>query len=721
MGTRASKLALIQTRSILQQFAKFLPGISFREIHFSTPGDRDQTTDLRQSPSDFFTRDLDEALVEGKLDCAIHSAKDLPDQLSKALDFCWLPWREDPRDALVLAKGRSLSDLPLAPACNPPQADSIAGRPRLGVSSERRADYGRKRFPQAQLLPIRGTIEERLAQLDTGAYDLVIMAGAALRRLGLEDRIAEWIPSAELPAPEGQGVLALTFKAGDPFFLRLRSLFVKAVVFVGAGSGAADSCTIAGLKALERCEVCLHDSLLEKSLLEALPSAAQRFDVGKRCGQHAVRQAEISALIASQARKGYRVVRLKGGDPGLFGRLAEEIEELERLQLPYRVIPGVSSLNAATTGTGMLLTRRGLSRGFCVLTPRLQGGDWGAVTGAQRAKLPVVLFMASNVVQDVAQQMISDGTSADCPAAMVFNAGGDDEIVIRAELGRLAAALADRPERLSGQTDELPGLLIVGEVAGFGFRQDAGALRGKRILLTCSQDLQDQAAAAVCDLGGVPVRRPLIRLTANPTALECVRRLRQYDWLVLTSPAAVRCFREVLNQAGVDLRAVPKLMAAGPGTSREIRKMGLGPEAEASTDFGAGGLLQAARGLINPGAKVLRLRSDKAGNELADALRQMGAVVDDCLLYRNERLTYEALPEFDAVFFASGSAVEAFEELWGREALKGKTILAIGQPTVAVLKRHGLVADLVSPVPTMEASLEALACAFVRKELESLS
>lgn len=699
MGTRSSRLALIQARGVLRNLQAALPGIAFEEVHFSSPGDRDRASDLRESPPDFFTRDLDQALSAGKLDCAIHSAKDLPEELPANLDFCWLPWREDPRDAIVLPKGKSIAELP--------------AQPRLGVSSARRADFCSKRFPGARLLPIRGDIEDRLGQLDQGACDLALMAGAALRRLGREDRIAEWIPLAELPPPEGQGALAMTFKAGDAFFLRLRSLFVKAVTFIGAGAGDAGACTLAGFRALSRCEVCLHDSLLDPALLEALPADAQRVDVGKRCGQHSLSQTEISALIASKARKGYRVVRLKGGDPGFFGRLAEEIEELERLHLPYRVIPGVSSLNAATTGTGMLLTRRGLSRGFCVLTPRQQGGTFGPVTGQERARLPVVFFMAAGVVKEVAQQMIGDGTSAACPAAMVFNAGHDDETIVRAELGQLADALV-------GRQDDLPGLLIVGEVSAFGFRKDAGAFAGRRILLTCSHDLQDKAAGQVYDLGGVPVRRPLIRLTPSREALECLRQISQYNWLVLTSPAAVRCFHELMGQAGTDVRAVPKLMACGPGTAGEMRKFRFVPAAEASADFGALGLRQVALSLIKPGAKVLRLRSAKAGGELAEALRQMGAVVDDCILYHNERLIYDTLPVFDAVFFASGSAVEAFDELWGRAVLKGKTIVAIGQPTVAILKARGLAADVISPAPTVEASLAALAGMYVHKALEGL-
>ena len=700
----------MQARGALGRFREIFPGLCCEAVPCSSPGDRDRATELPASPPDFFTRDLDQAILRGELEAALHSAKDLPAPPPAGLDWCWLPWREDPRDALVLPPGRGCAALPPAP--------------RAGISSERRAAYCRQRFPGARLLPIRGNIEERLAQLDAGAYDLVVMAGAALKRLGLESRITEWIPLDALPAPEGQGVLALTFKNGDPWFLRLRSLFVKAVTFVGAGAGDAGACTVAGVEALRRAEVCLYDSLMDPALLDALPPGARRVDVGKRCGQHRMSQPDISALLADLARKGYRVVRLKGGDPGLFGRLAEEVETLDSLQLPYRVIPGVSSLNAATTGTGMLLTRRGLSRGFCAMTPRQQGGGSGAVTGAERAALPVVYFMAAGIVDEVAQQMIADGTPAACPAAMVFNAGRDDEAIVRAELGALAARLGAGPAAPAdgaSAPDDRPGLLIVGEVARFGFRRDAGALAGRRILLTCSQDLQDKAANAVFDFGGRPIRRPLLRLTPRPEALDCVRRSDQFDWIVLTSPASVRCFIEVMDQADRDVRQLPKLMACGPGTARELRKFRLAPAAEPAADFGAQGLREIARHLISPGVRVLRLRSDKAGGELATALRQMGAVVEDCILYRNERLSYDALPSFDAVFFASGSAVEAFEALWGRAALQGKTVLAIGQPTVAILQAQGLAADVVSPEATVEASVAALAGMYVNRALEELS
>ena len=219
-GTRKSPLALQQTRTAIALFSEVFPDTRFDPVEISTPGDADRSADLRESPDDFFTRTLDEAVLSGRVDFATHSAKDMPDPVAEGLDWFWLPDAGDRRDGLV---------------------GSL--RPKIiGVSSDRRAAYAAKRFPNATQLPIRGNIEERIAQVDGGTFDLIIMAGVALQRLGLEKRIAEWIPLEELNPPEAQGVLAVTFRADDERFLRLRSLFVKPVVFVSAGT-SAELCT----------------------------------------------------------------------------------------------------------------------------------------------------------------------------------------------------------------------------------------------------------------------------------------------------------------------------------------------------------------------------------------------------------------------------------------------------------------------------------------------
>jgi uroporphyrinogen III methyltransferase / synthase len=504
--------------------------------------------------------------------------------------------------------------------------------------------------------------------------------------------------------------LAITFRADDDALRSMRNLFVKAVRFVGAGVGSMDSCTLAGIQAIRQAEVCLYDALMDPRLLDLLPSDAQRIDVGKRCGEHTVSQEETTRLIANSARRGRRVVRLKGGDPGILARLAEELELLDRLEIPYQIIPGVSSLNAATTGTGLLLTRRGVSRGFTVMTPRGEGGTLAPIDAQARASLPIALFMATQVLDTVVKSLIQDGLAAETPAAVVFDAGSDQERIIRAPLAQLCDAVGEL-------TGTAAGLVIIGEVCRYGGERRSGALRGRRVLLTCSEALQEKASLFVIDFGGVAVQRPLIRLNPSSKGREYVRAVSKYDWLVITSPSAVRCMMELFAAEGLDLRDVPRLMISGTGTAAELRRFGLHANAAPQDDFGAESIVEMARASIRPGSRVLRLRSDKAGPNLAAALKKPDVEVDDCVLYENAPIDYNQRPIFDVVFFASASAVEVFMNLWSRESLKGKTVLAIGKPTALALERMGRPADLISDEATVSGAVKFLARWSVLREL----
>ena len=465
IGTRSSRLAMIQAESAQKVLSEMISELKWDIVPLSSPGDRDKKSDLMSAPDDFFTRDLDQALLDETVDCAVHSAKDLPDELSAGIDWCWLPGGAEPCDVLV-------------GSLNPKV---------IGVSSERRIDYAKQRFPNAELKPLRGTIEERLAQLDAGEFDCLIMASAALQRLGLEECISEWIPLEKMPVPDGQGRLAITFRADDERFLRLRTLFVKPVAFVSAGTSAG-LCTQDGVAALRRAEVCLYDALLDDALLNEIPADAQKIFVGKRSGKHSHEQPEICEMLVRFARQGKRVVRLKGGDAGWYGRLAEEIDVLDARELPHRVIPGVTSLNSATTGTGLLLTRRGTADRLRVIS-----GHPGEVPGETLA-----VFMGIKSLGGTVERLLDEGKPLELPVAVVFNAGLPDQQIVCGTLSDIVSKLP---------STDAPGLALIGETADEKFLyRSHGALRGKRIWLTCSSAIQERAAQTVLDFGGVPVQ-----------------------------------------------------------------------------------------------------------------------------------------------------------------------------------------------------------------------
>jgi uroporphyrinogen III methyltransferase/synthase len=684
-GTRPSNLALTQSRSALDRIEGMLDNVKFESVQITSIGDNDRTTDLRESPADFFTRELDDTLLRGDIDLAVHSAKDLPDPLPPGIDWFWLPWREEPRDVLILAEGRSIDDLP--------------DNPVIGVSSDRREEYCTARFPQGVQQNIRGNIEERIAQVDDGSYDIVVMAGAALVRLGIVNRITEWISLSDLEVPEGQGYLAVTFREGDAKMTALRNLFTQSVTFAGAGVSNKELCTVATLNALQRCDLCLYDSLIDKALLENLPDHAQAIDVGKRCGAHSKQQHETTRLICECVRQSKRVVRLKGGDPGIFGRLAEETEALEKLGIPFRVIPGISALQAATTGTGMLLTRRDVSRGFVALTPRMSGGALARCDAEMKSQLPAIYYMSIKAIEPISQQLLEDGLPPDTPAALIFDAGGESENIIKTTVGEL-------PQKAKTLCTKQPGLIMVGQTTAYAYKTELGALNGKKILLTCSEAIQNRAAASVRDLGGRPIQLPLIRLKSRLTAsLKC----EDYDWIAITSPSSVRSFMEIVSYQKIDYRSIPKIMVCGRGTADTFAEYGLHVDAMPESEYSAEALIELAKKTVRPGEKILRLRSDKAEAHLAEAIRKNGTIVEDVIIYDNESITYPTVPEFDVVFFASASGVESFIAQWGTDALKGKIFLVIGKPTAAALEKHHLRPDIIARQATVLGAIQSLA------------
>jgi len=671
-------------------------------VPLSSPGDRDKAADLISAPDGFFTRDLDEALLNGTIDCAVHSAKDLPDVLANGIDFFWLPNPADPRDVLVFRKGIFLAEAQRTQsACesgkNSPRTLRLCEESkilmhselkRIGVSSERRIAYAKERFPNAECKPLRGTIEERIAQLDSGKFDCIIMAAAALQRLNLEERIAEWIPLDDLPVPDGQGILALTFCLDDKRFLRLRSLFVTPVVFVSAGTSAG-LCTQAGVAALRCADVCLYDALLDDALLAELPLGVQKIFVGKRSGEHSRPQDEICGLLTRFARQGKRVVRLKGGDAGLYGRLAEEIDALDALELPYRVIPGVSSLSTATTGTGLLLTRRGTADSVQIIN-----GHPGSVPGET-----IAVFMGIQSLGKTVDRLLEEGGLPDLPVSVVFNAGRVNEQIVSAPLSEIVSSV--------GAID-FPGLVLIGETANEKFiYRTHGALRGQRIWLTCSAAIQERAAQAVLDFGGIPVQQPLIELVP-----EKVPDFGTFDWLIVTSPSAVRCLMTQVE----DLRTLPKILCCGIGTAKALNEFRIQADAMPEGEFNTKGVLAAAQKNIPMDARILRIRSDRAGETLSSTLRETFAQVEDFVICRNEKVVCK-MPGFAAVFFASVSAVESFAEQFGIEKLAGKEVVVIGKMDAAALQKHG-VENVVAPKQsTVEGAVEALAVSNVRKEM----
>ncbi len=662
-GARDSKLSLAQSRQALAKLHELLPALNFELIPMSSPGDRDRITDLRTAEPDFFTRDLDDAVLNGTVDCAMHSAKDLPEILRNGLDMFYLPWCEDQRDVLVYPLDRSL----------PPA-------PGIGVSSERRAKYCTEYFPHGKQLPVRGNIEQRIAQLDAGKFDILVMAAAGLKRLGLKNRISEYISLTTLPVPAAQGWLAITFRKHDSRFNNLRKLFVKRVILAGAGIGSATNTTTGVISAIKKCDSCLYDALCPTELLNNLSPTAKAIYVGKRQGEHSLTQLQICQLIIDHARRGKKVVRLKGGDPGIFGRLAEEVELLDEYELPYTVMPGISSMSLATTATGLLLTRRGINRGFTVATPRKSGSgklEW--FNNTETADFTKVFFMGASEVKAIAQNMINDGAPENLPISIVYGAGCEQRQIISGNLANIAEKLPNT---------KLPGIIITGQTADakYLYRQH-GALAGQKILFTGSRYLTAKATAEITNFDGMPIIMPMIELIPANDITEKLMLLPQAQWLIIPSPAAAEILFSAIKTARFDIRQLPKIAVSGSGTAKVLGKYGIYPDIVPTTNCGSAGLITALTPILTIKDQVIRLCSDKAGSELSSQLNKTGAKVIDLELYRNQPIKYDLLPEFDAIVFTSASTISAFINNFGSDKLTAKTVCVIGTPTRCQLEK----------------------------------
>lgn len=696
IGARDSLLSRAQCEEAYAFMRRMLPHFAVEWRFFSTPGDRDRTTPLPDTPADFFTRDLDDALRVGTIEAALHSAKDVPSDMPDDLDWFWLPEGEDPRDVILTPSGRALDDL----------LRDTHNTPRIGISSVRREEYARKHFPQAHCFSIRGNVDDRCAQMQRGDYDMLILAAAGVHRLNYTHLVAEYIPLDALASPDGQGNLALTFAVGHPFWTQFRQLCVAPVIFAGAGPGEPGGVTRDVIDALRHCTLCVHDADTDDILAAYLPQTARALYVGKRAGENSTSQETINTLLTTHARRGDTIVRLKGGDPGIFGRLTEEIAAIERYALPYRILPGISSLLAATTSTGFFLTRRGGARGFTALTARTAGSGASLLpTAEEESAFPRVFFMGIHTAQSLAQDLLARGTAPTTPVAMVARAGRWSQEILTMSLEELAHDTRSFDEYT-------PGLLLIGTFADEAHRiLPCGPLAGMRIALAVTPTIQEKAARAVHRFMGTPIPLPMISLQPHAEAHSMCAALPDYDWIILSSPTAVDIFCDVMRHNQCDIRSLPRLLVSGPRTAARLNKHGLYQITIPQESFGSEGILQTACASVSKDARILRLRSDVATDALAQSLRARGfSRVDDRVLYTNTPRVYPSLPVCDALVFAGASQVHAYAAHADAMAFSDVPIAVMGVPTEKAIRTYAPDATvIVPPRATIEDAITALA------------
>ncbi|HKZ12533.1 MAG TPA: uroporphyrinogen-III C-methyltransferase [Solirubrobacterales bacterium] len=470
------------------------------------------------------------------------------------------------------------------------------------------------------------------------------------------------------------------------------------VYLVGAGPGDPGLMTARSLALIAAADAIYYDRLIPPGALDGAREDAELIYVGKQPGVPSVPQEEIGERLIEAARAGRSVVRLKGGDPFVFGRGGEEGEALRAAGVEFEVVPGVTAGVAATAYAGIPVTHRDDASAVAFVTGHEDPEkaetalDWDAL-----ATFPgtLVFYMGVKRLGENAAALIAAGRDAEEPAAAVERGTWPEQRTVSATLGTIAAVV----ER---EAVKAPALIVVGDVAA---RREALAwlerrpLHGRTVVVTRARAQASGLAATLRGLGAIVVELPAIRIESRIGTEEvraAASAIDGYDLVCLTSPNGVKLLFEALGAAGRDARSLAgaTVAAIGPGTARALAAHGIAADVIPDR-FVAEALVEALAGVEVEGKRVLVARAAEARDVLPDALKERGAEVDVVALYETVRETpdetaVEAAQGADYVTFTSSSTVKNLTEALGNRFPPNARIVSIGPITSSSVRDAGL-------------------------------
>jgi uroporphyrinogen III methyltransferase/synthase len=483
------------------------------------------------------------------------------------------------------------------------------------------------------------------------------------------------------------------------------------VYLVGAGPGDPGLITLKGRRALERADCILYDHLASERLLDYAPAKAERVYVGKKRAKHELSQEEISAMLVERARRGWTVVRLKGGDPFIFGRGGEEIEALVEASIPFEIVPGVTTPLGLAAYTGVPLTHREHTSAVTFVTGhRVEAIDWSKIGSAET----IVVFMGIVNIAAIAKEIIAHGRSPATPAMAVRWATRPDQETLVGTLATLPALIAEKGLRP-------PATIVIGEVVSLRERFnwfEKLPLFGQRIIVTRDHRQAGELAEPLEELGAEVIVVPSIEIVpaSDPEPLDqAIARLRTYDWLIFTSVNGVRFFMERLDASPRDLRSLSaKICAIGPATREAVEafhlKVDLMPQ-----EYVAESLVQAFTEEHLSGRRILLPRAAVARDVVPKELMKRGASVDVVEAYRTIAPPHLMETAADAlsrkphwIAFGSSSTVKNLEQAAEPGGLRGIKIASIGPVTSQTVRECGLEVDTEADPHTIEGLIAAI-------------
>lgn len=483
------------------------------------------------------------------------------------------------------------------------------------------------------------------------------------------------------------------------------------VYLVGAGCGDAELITQKGLRLLRQCDAVLYDDLAAKELLGETKADCTHIFVGKRYGAHSMPQAEINALLLEQARQGKTVVRLKGGDPFVFGRGGEEILALQAGNIPYEAVPGISSAIAVPMAAGIPVTHRKMARSFHVITGHTAENTPFPENLEILAKLEgtLVFLMGLHHLEEICAGLLAGGKDPKTPAALISKGTTPQQKIIRAPLDALAAA---------AQAAEAPAVIVIGAAAGLDFSATIEyPLSDVKIGVTGTSRITGKLKKMLAELGAAVTEMDYSRLlpyTENPALEAALEQPQDGTWAVFTSPNGVALFFDYLQRLRYDVRRLCgwKFAVIGTGTAAALERHGIYPAYQPmiyDVESLAAGLCEIAQ----PQERILILRAEQGSPVLNEMLDAAGLSYRDIKLYdiavdaEKRRRALEMAGEMDFLTFASGSGVRGFFEDGG-SIPAGTKAICIGSATQKMLERYGYTEAIVAESANAEGLIAAI-------------
>lgn len=493
------------------------------------------------------------------------------------------------------------------------------------------------------------------------------------------------------------------------------------VYLIGAGPGDPGLITLKGLELLKICDAVVYDHLASESLLDWTRTDCRRIFVGKQIGHHSMKQPEINRILLTLAGEGLTVVRLKGGDPFVFGRGGEEVLALEQEGFPYELVPGVTSAIAVPECAGIPVTHREVSRSFHVITGHTQGRkDCLPPDFELYGKLPgtLVFLMGLKQLPLIVKGLLDSGKPPETPAAVIEKGTLPEQRTVR-------AALINLEKRVAEAGLKTPAVIVVGEVAAYNMCSALDKpLSGFRVGITGTERFAGKLTTLLETKGASCTwiyAMDLLSKADLPEMQNACKNLGAYSWLIFTSANGVTLFFQGLLKAGRDFRALGRLKLAviGPGTAEKLREYGFLPD-YMPEEYSAKALGTGLARFLAKDDRVLIPRSMGGSRELTEALEKTGAAIDDIILYEvkgREKTDLSEAGRFDCLVFASASGVRSFfqdsrilKKLFLNRAEPDNTpkLICIGRVTAAALESLGLKADVTAETYDIRGLAEAM-------------